>query len=112
MTTPEFQRFSEFYPYYLGEHQHPLCRALHYCGSTLVLVILGYALWTAQWALLWWLPLAGYGFAWVGHFFVEHNRPATFRYPFYSLLGDWVMYAEFLTGRLHTRLAQSDPKSR
>lgn len=112
MSTPSFDSFSEFYPYYLQEHQHPVCRALHYCGSSLVLLILAYAVFTSQWQWLWVMPVAGYGFAWVGHFFVEHNKPATFSYPFYSLLGDWVMFAEFLSGRLQGRLAASDPKSR
>ncbi len=112
MAMSEFRSFTEFYPYYLREHQHPWCRALHYCGSTAVLAIFGYALFSAQWQLCWLMPLAGYGFAWVGHFLVEHNKPATFRYPFYSLLGDWVMYADFLTGRLDARLPASDPKRR
>ncbi len=112
MTGQSFKTFKEFYPYYLQEHQQPLCRALHYCGSTLVLLILIYAIATAQFQWLWLMPVAGYGFAWVGHFFIEHNKPATFRYPFYSLLGDWVMYAEFLTGRLQTRLTSSDPERR
>jgi hypothetical protein len=112
MTGQPFKTFKEFYPYYLQEHQQPLCRALHYCGSTLVLIILAYAIFSTEWSWLWLMPVAGYGFAWVGHFFVEHNKPATFKYPFYSLLGDWVMYAEFLSGRLQARLAPSDPKGR
>lgn len=112
MSGQNFNTFKEFYPYYLQEHRHPLCRMLHYCGSTLVLMILAYALTTNQLHWLWLMPVAGYGFAWVGHFFIEHNRPATFRYPLYSLLGDWVMYAEFLSGRLAKSLAASDPKRR
>jgi hypothetical protein len=55
---------------------------------------------TKIWMLGWLIPLAGYGFAWVGHFFFEHNRPATFTYPFYSFAGDWVMYAQLLTGKI------------
>jgi len=112
MATVRFQSFREFYPYYLQEHQNPQCRLMHYCGSTLVLCILGYALWSAEWSWLWLMPVAGYGFAWIGHFFIEHNKPATFQYPFYSLLGDWVMYADFITGRLHAQLEASDPKRR
>jgi hypothetical protein len=95
-----FNSFAEFYPYYLEEHRNPTCRRLHYVGSLLVLVVLGYALFSGQWLWLLALPLIGYGFAWVGHFVFEHNRPATFAYPLYSLMGDWVMLKDMLTGRL------------
>ncbi|NVK23581.1 MAG: DUF962 domain-containing protein [Gammaproteobacteria bacterium] len=96
--------FADFYPYYLREHRHPICRMLHYIGSILVLIVLGFALLTAQYILLWLLPIIGYGFAWVGHFFVEKNRPATFTYPIYSLMGDWVMLKDFLTGQIDKKL--------
>ncbi|MGE4407428.1 Mpo1-like protein [Pseudomonas sp.] len=95
-----FTRFADFYPFYLAEHSNPTCRRLHYVGSLLVLAILGYALLTQQW---WWLlamPIAGYGFAWVGHFVFEKNRPATFQYPLYSFLGDWVMLKDLFIGRI------------
>ncbi len=98
-----FDTFSEFYPYYLSEHHHPTCRLLHFIGSWLVLGVLGLAIFTQQWVWLWLLPVIGYGFAWVGHFFFEKNRPATFRYPFYSLMGDWVMFKDILTGRVSLR---------
>jgi len=100
----KFSSFAEFYPYYLSEHQNPMCRALHYIGSTLVIAVLLYALITQQWAWLWLLPVIGYGFAWVGHFAFEHNKPATFQYPFYSLAADWVMLKDFLTGQLKHKL--------
>ncbi len=95
-----FASFSDFYPFYLSEHADPTCRRLHFAGSTLVLIVLALALATQRWLLLLLLPLLGYGFAWVGHFFFEHNRPATFTYPFYSFAGDWVMYWQILTGRM------------
>ncbi|MDH4558051.1 DUF962 domain-containing protein [Pseudomonas sp. BN417] len=95
-----FQSFAEFYPYYLQEHSNDTCRRLHYVGSLLVLYILGYALLTQQWLWLLALPLAGYGFAWVGHFAFEKNKPATFKYPLYSFMGDWVMLRDALTGRI------------
>lgn len=95
-----FNSFAEFYPYYLEEHRNPTCRRLHYVGSLLVLVVLGYALLSGQWLWLLAVPVIGYGFAWVGHFAFERNRPATFRYPLYSLMGDWVMLKDMLTGRL------------
>ena len=98
-----FASFAEFYPYYLDEHSHPVCRALHYAGSLLVLVLLAYTLYSGSWRLLLLLPLVGYGFAWLGHFGFERNRPATFRYPLYSFIGDWVMLWQFLTGKQRKR---------
>ncbi|WP_126538748.1 DUF962 domain-containing protein [Aerosticca soli] len=95
----EFRSFREFYPYYLGEHRHPVCRRLHLLGSTLVLAVVLVAILTADWRWLLLAPVVGYGFAWIGHFVFEKNRPATFRHPLYSLLGDWVMYWQVLTGR-------------
>lgn len=95
-----FSRFSEFYPHYLKEHSDPTCRRLHYTGSLLVIAVALYAAGTTQWMYLWLLPIIGYGFAWVGHFLFEKNRPATFKHPFYSLMGDWVMLKDMLTGRI------------
>lgn len=98
--TKEFNSFEEFYPFYLGEHSNNICRRLHFIGSSLVLIILSYALVTAQFGLLFTLPVFGYGFAWVGHFVFEHNKPATFTYPIYSLIGDWVMFKDILIGKV------------
>jgi hypothetical protein len=95
-----YASFRAFYPYYLNEHRNPICRRLHFVGSSLVLLVLGLAVFSARWQLLWLLPLIGYGFAWLGHFLFEKNRPATFRHPFYSLLGDWLMFWQILTRRL------------
>ena len=95
-----FASFREFYPFYLSEHAHPVSRRLHFFGSCGVLALLAMALWQRN---AWWLPAAlacGYGFAWVGHFFFEKNRPATFRHPFYSFAGDWVMFVDILRGRV------------
>ena len=102
--------FREFYPYYLSEHRNPTCRKLHFAGSTLVLLLLVAAIATQRWALLWLLPIAGYGFAWVGHFAFEKNRPATFRYPLWSFAGDWVMYAQLLTGRIRFDERHAGPR--
>jgi hypothetical protein len=99
-TQKQYTSFKEFYPFYLQEHQNTVCRRLHFVGSTLVLGILSYALVHQSWLLLLALPLVGYGFAWVGHFFYEKNRPATFVYPMYSFWGDWVMYKDMLTGKI------------
>lgn len=94
-----FSNFSEFYPFYLREHRNPVCRALHYTGTSLALLIWIYALWSGAYLLLLVGLVAGYGFAWVGHYVFEHNRPATFQHPLYSFMGDWVMLKDFLTGR-------------
>jgi hypothetical protein len=95
-----YRTFKEFYPFYLKEHSNSTCRRLHFAGSTIVLLLVAMAVVTGELALLWLLPVVGYGFAWVGHFFFEHNRPATFKYPLFSLMGDWVMFRDMLTGRV------------
>jgi hypothetical protein len=95
-----YETFREFYPFYLSEHSNPACRRLHFVGTTLVIACLVAAPLTRN---AWWLVaalFAGYGFAWVGHYFFEHNRPATFTYPLYSFMGDWVMYKDLLTGKI------------
>ncbi len=98
--TERYSSFRQFYPHYLAEHANRTCRRCHFIGSTLVLVVIGATMITQQWRWLWLLPLIGYGFAWIGHFFFEHNRPATFKYPLYSLIGDWVMFKDILSGRI------------
>ncbi|MGJ8687233.1 MAG: Mpo1-like protein [Spongiibacteraceae bacterium] len=95
-----FNSFSEFYPYYLSEHQNSSCKGLHLVGSSLVLLILATAIFSQQWLLLAALPIAGYGCAWIGHFVFEKNRPATFKHPLYSFIGDWVMAKDILTGKI------------
>ncbi len=102
MTSPtqHFSNFAEFYPYYLNEHRHPISRRLHFIGLLGVIGCTAMALALGNWL---WLPIAmicGYGFAWTGHFFFEKNRPATFRHPLYSLLGDWVMFKDICLGRI------------
>lgn len=99
-TAKEYRDFKSFYPFYLSQHQNITCRRLHFIGSSLILITLAYMLINASWGLLWTLPLLGYGFAWVGHFFFEKNKPATFTYPVYSFIGDWVMYKDLLVGKL------------
>lgn len=95
-----YRTCAEFYPFYLSQHENRTCRRLHVVGSLCVLALLAYVVATRSWVWLWLLPLLGYGFAWVGHFRFEHNKPATFQYPLYSFMGDWVMLWHTLTGKL------------
>ncbi len=99
-TIKRFSSFAEFYPFYLAEHSSSTSRRLHFVGTSLVIFLLAFGVGSGRWGLLWWLPVAGYGFAWAGHFFFEKNRPATFKHPFYSLLGDFVMYRDMLLGKV------------
>ncbi len=95
-----FASFAEFYPFYLTEHSDRTCRRLHFVGSTLSLACLTALVLTGNG---WWLLaglLCGYGFAWVGHFGFEKNKPASFKRPLYSFMGDWVMYKDIWTGRI------------
>ena len=98
--TKRFRSFAEFYPFYLAEHANRTSRRLHFIGSTgvLVCIVVGLASANAWWYLA--AAVCGYGFAWVGHFFFERNRPATFRHPIYSFIGDWAMYRDVLRGRV------------
>jgi hypothetical protein len=100
MMNKEYTSFAEFYPFYLSEHSHPVCRGLHVVGSAFVLATVLYVIFTGNWLALLALPFFGYGFAWVGHFVFEKNKPASFAYPIYSFMGDWVMFKDVLTGKL------------
>jgi hypothetical protein len=104
-TTPasearRYSHFADFYPFYLSEHRNRTCRRLHFVGSSLALACLVSAVITLN---PWWLLvglLCGYGFAWVGHFGYEKNRPASFRQPLFSFMGDWAMYRDIWTGKI------------
>ena len=103
-TTPtsprRFATFREFYPFYLSEHANRTCRRMHFAGSTLALIFLIVAITTGN---AWWLLaglLCGYGFAWVGHFVFEKNKPASFKQPLLSFIGDWAMYRDIWTGKI------------
>ena len=94
-----FASFEAFYPYYIHEHSNQVCRRIHVVGTGLVIATWVMAAATAN---LWWLaasPVVGYGFAWVGHFFFEKNRPATFKYPLWSLMGDFRLFFETVSGK-------------
>jgi hypothetical protein len=91
--------FQEFWPFYVSQHSRSSTRALHFAGTTMVLGSLAAGLLVAPWCALL-APVVGYGPAWIGHFFFEKNRPATFTYPLWSLRGDFRMYVLILTGRM------------
>jgi hypothetical protein len=96
----QFKSFAEFYPFYLTEHANVTCWRLHFAGSTISLLCLVALVVTLN---PWWLLaglVAGYGFAWVGHFGFEKNKPASFKRPLYSFMGDWAMYRDIWLGRV------------
>ena len=106
MTAKKFQSFDEFWPFYLGEHSQPATRWLHFFGSSSALGLAVSSFVTGQWALLPGAVVCGYAFAWVSHFFIEKNRPATFTYPLWSLIADWKMWLMMATGRLNDELTR------
>ena len=98
--TARYASFAEFYPYYLSQHEDKRCRRAHFLGTSSAIAAIAQFIDSMNW---WWLLFAvasGYGGAWVGHFFYEKNKPASFAYPWYSFRADWVMYWQMLTGKL------------
>jgi hypothetical protein len=102
-----YRSFAEFWPFYLREHSSPRTRAMHYAGTSLVVLIAVAAIVTGTWWLLWAMPVAGYAFAWTSHALIERNRPATFTYPLWSLAADFKMWWLWLTRRLGPELSKA-----
>ncbi|MFQ3269485.1 MAG: hypothetical protein ACI9B2_001294 [Flavobacteriales bacterium] len=95
----KYSTVKEFYPFYLSEHSNSTSRILHFIGTGLVITLVLYLLVSQNWNLIYLLPLVGYGFAWIGHFFFEKNKPATFQYPLYSFCSDFILFKDLLFGR-------------
>ena len=103
----KYQSFKSFYNYYLTEHVDTANRSLHFIGTLLLICSLIAGIVTGKWWFFLLIPVLGYGFAWAGHYFIEKNKPATFTYPFYSLLSDFVMFWHIITGQLSKKMAEA-----
>jgi hypothetical protein len=103
MSGSRIRPFGRFYRHYLDEHRTASCRLLHYLGSWLVIAVIVAAIAMRRPLLLLLAPVAGYGCAWLGHFLFEKNTPATFRQPWFSLAGDWLLWWQITTGRAAIR---------
>lgn len=111
MSQREYHSFAEFWPHYVTEHSKPRTRLLHLIGTTIALACLVFFVAVGKW---WLFPLAlipGYGAAWIGHFFIEKNKPATFQYPLWSFIGDYKMIWMMLTGRMAAELERSSRRN-
>jgi hypothetical protein len=93
-----YKSFEDFYPYYISEHDHKYTKLMHFIGTSISIYFLIKFILSFNFLFILYALLSGYGFAWVGHFYIEKNKPATFKYPFYSLIGDYKMYLEILQG--------------
>lgn len=103
----EYNSIQEFYPYYLTEHSDPVCRGLHFFGTSWVFILPVIAIVTQTWWLFALIPVVAYGFAWAGHAIFERNKPATFQYPLFSLGSDFIMYWHTISGQLPQKLAEA-----
>ncbi len=110
MEEKKYTNLKEFYPFYLTEHQNDISRSLHFVGTGLFLIILIYSIVTGNYKMLIYAPIVGYGFAWIGHFFFEKNKPATFTYPIMSLTSDFIMFWHIITGQLPKKLREAKQK--
>ena len=104
MTDYRYKSFGEFWPFYLSEHSRPATRWLHFIGTTAGVALLIYLIATGRWWLFFFALVPGYGCAWLAHFLIEKNKPATFKYPLWSFMGDYKMIGMMLTGRMKTEV--------
>lgn len=104
MTERKIESFEEFWPFYVGEHKKPTTRLFHFVGTTAAVGCLASAVifrkpWLVPAALV-----AGYGPAWFSHFFIEKNKPASFKYPLWSLKADFVMWSKMIRGEMQAEV--------
>ena len=112
MSQRQYNSFAEFWPHYVREHSRPRTRLLHLVGTAIALGCVVYFIVVGKW---WLFPLAlipGYGAAWIGHFFIEKNKPATFQHPLWSFMGDYKMIWMMLTGRMDTEVERAEERAR
>ena len=95
----KYTSLKEFYPFYLSQHQNTACRILHFVGTSLFFFVFFGAFLFHKISFMILCPIVGYGFAWIGHFFFEKNKSATFQYPWYSLVSDFWLYFDILGGK-------------
>jgi len=110
MSERQYKSFAEFWPYYVSEHGKPATRALHAIGTTAAVCTMVAVIVIGKW---WLFPLGlvpGYAFAWVSHFFIEKNKPATFTYPIWSFMGDWKMFMLMISGRMNDEVTRARRK--
>jgi hypothetical protein len=105
MADTRISSFADFWPFYVRAHSKSGTRLIHFIGSLLALASIALGITINPWFFLA-APIVGYAFAWYGHFFVEHNKPATFGHPFYSLAADYVMVWKMITGRMSAEVAK------
>jgi len=106
----QYKTFEEFWPFYVGQHRLPQTRQWHFFGTSVFLTFVFVAVFYKMFFPLVFGIVTAYAFAWIGHFFCEHNQPATFKYPFFSLLGDFKMFYLMLTGRMDHEVRQISPR--
>lgn len=108
MSKLHFNSISEFYPFYLTQHREFKCRTLHFVGTGIVIALFILTFVLQKWWLLLLMPVAGYGFAWTGHFLFEKNQPAAFKNPLWSLACDFIMFWHIITGQIGTKLKEAE----
>jgi len=99
MPDHKYKTLKEFYPFYLQEHQNTTNRVLHFIGTALIGLCFITAMLFHAFIFFALIPVVGYGFAWAGHFFFEKNKPATFKYPLFSLASDFLLFGDLMMGR-------------
>lgn len=104
MAEEKIKTYPEFWDFYVAEHSQPLTRLLHFVGTTLGLVLLFWIIKSGSWLYLPLCFVIGYAFAWFSHFVIEKNKPATFKYPFWSFISDYKMMVYMLTGKMNAEV--------